>query len=64
MFLRTLFTHVDRYNYVDPDYAYTNDERMKVEKHKLIYQNYIRQLKYIREEKTRIKYELFLFYLF
>ena len=54
--LRTIFTGVDRYNYVDPDYAYTNDERMKIEVHKLIYQNYIRELKFFREEKIKTKY--------
>ena len=50
-----MFTHIDRHNYIDTDYAYTNEERLKNEKHRLIYRDYIRDLKFYREEKARTK---------
>ena len=53
-----MFTHVDRHNYVDADYAYTNEELMRIEKHKLVYRDYIRDLKFYREEKARTRYNL------
>jgi hypothetical protein len=53
---RTPFTGVDRYNYVDEEYAYTNEEIKKIEKQKLLYRKYIEDLQYYRAEKLRIKY--------
>jgi hypothetical protein len=50
-----MFTNVDRHNYVDADYAYTNEELMHIEKNKLVYRDYIRNLKFFREEKARTK---------
>lgn len=57
---KTLLTGVDRYNYVDPDYAYTEEEREQIEKHKAIYKQYIDNLKFYRAEKERNK-EFFAF---
>ena len=51
--IRTIFTGLDRYNYVDPDYAYTDKEQEKYERHKQIYKQYLKSLKYNRFEKIR-----------
>ena len=56
---RTLFTGADRHNYIDPDYAYTDEEIMSIEKHKLVYKKYIDDLRFAREEKHRSKYLAF-----
>jgi hypothetical protein len=58
-----LFTHVDRYNYVDPDYAYTNEERLKIEKQRLVYRDYVKDLKFYREEKARTRYGVIITFL-
>jgi len=50
---RTVFTGIDRYNYIDPDYAYTDAENEKLEKHKDIYKKYLESLKFHRVEKIR-----------
>ncbi|KAM4702008.1 cilia- and flagella-associated protein 47 [Discoglossus pictus] len=52
---RTIFTKVERYNYVDPDYAYTEEEERLKKTHKDYYANYIRGLREHRldEEKAR-----------
>eukprot|EP00079_Xenopus_tropicalis_P021661 XP_012813080.1 PREDICTED: cilia- and flagella-associated protein 47 isoform X1 [Xenopus tropicalis] len=47
---RTLFTKVERYNYVDPDYAYTEEEEKLRKSHKDYYINYIQS---IREERLK-----------
>ena len=47
---------MDRYNYIDPDYAYTDEERIQIENHKNIYKQYIDNLKFYRAEKFRNKY--------
>ena len=52
---KTLLTGMDRYNYVDPDYAYTEEEREQIERHKNIYKQYIDNLKFYRAEKERNK---------
>lgn len=52
---KTLLTGIDRHNYVDPDYAYTDEEREQIEKHKFIYKQYIDNLKFYRAEKGRNK---------
>ncbi|XP_044141503.1 cilia- and flagella-associated protein 47 [Bufo gargarizans] len=52
---RTIFTKVERYNYVDPDYAYTEDEEKLKEAHKDYYTNYIknRRENRLQEENDR-----------
>ncbi|KAM3935444.1 cilia- and flagella-associated protein 47 [Leptodactylus fuscus] len=52
---RTIFTKVERYNYVDPDYAYTEDEEKLKQAHKDYYTNYIknRRENRLKEEKDR-----------
>jgi hypothetical protein len=52
---KTLFTGVDRHNYIDLDYAYTEEERAKIEIHKSIYKRYLDDLRFFREEKLRSK---------
>ena len=52
---KTLFTGIDRYNYVDPDYAYTDAEMKQIESHKLIYKKYLNEMRFDREEKLRNK---------
>lgn len=52
---KTLLTGQDRYNYIDPDYAYTEEERDQIERHKAIYKQYIDNLKFYRAEKSRNK---------
>ncbi|XP_075708861.1 cilia- and flagella-associated protein 47 isoform X2 [Rhinoderma darwinii] len=47
---RTIFTKTERYNYVDPDYAYTEDEEKLKQAHKDYYTNYI---KYRREKRVK-----------
>ncbi|XP_041438289.1 cilia- and flagella-associated protein 47 isoform X2 [Xenopus laevis] len=47
---RTIFTKVERYNYVDPDYAYTDEEEKLRKSHKDYYVNYIQC---IREERLK-----------
>ena len=44
---------MDRYNYVDPDYAFNDAENDKLEKHKNIYKKYLESLKFHRVEKIR-----------
>ncbi len=55
LYLRTLLTGIDRYNYIDPDYAFTDEEILQIEKHKLIYQRYLDELKFYRDEIKRNK---------
>ncbi len=52
---KTLMTGQDRYNYVDPDYAYTDAEREQISRHKDIYKQYIDNLKFYRAERARNK---------
>ncbi len=52
---KTLFTGMDRHNYVDRDYAYTDEEMEQIERHKFIYKQYIDNLKFFRAEKRRNK---------
>ncbi|KAM4795930.1 cilia- and flagella-associated protein 47 [Rhinophrynus dorsalis] len=47
---RTIFTKVERYNYIDPDYAYTEDEEKLKKAHKDFYADYI---KGIREQRLQ-----------
>ncbi|XP_069827114.1 cilia- and flagella-associated protein 47 [Dendropsophus ebraccatus] len=52
---RTIFTKIERYNYVDPDYAYTEDEEKSKQAHKDYYSNYIksRRENRLKEENDR-----------
>ncbi len=52
---KTMFTKADRYNYIDPDYAYTEEDRAKIEQHKNIYKRYLEDLYFYRSEKKRSK---------
>ena len=40
---RTIFKRIKRYNYVDPDYAYDDEEMRLIKQHKDIYQTLIRK---------------------
>ena len=48
-FFRTIFTHADRHTYVDPDYAYTDEEASVVAQHKQYYIDYIA---FLREQRA------------
>ncbi|KAG8508070.1 Cilia- and flagella-associated protein 47, partial [Galemys pyrenaicus] len=48
---RTIFTKIPRYNYVDPDYAYTESEKIKKKEHEDYYANYIKNLRDVRLQK-------------
>ncbi|XP_054551875.1 cilia- and flagella-associated protein 47 [Talpa occidentalis] len=48
---RTIFTKTPRYNYVDPDYAYTESEKMKKKEHENYYMSYIKHLREVRLQK-------------
>ncbi|XP_056412134.1 cilia- and flagella-associated protein 47 isoform X3 [Hyla sarda] len=52
---RTIFTKIERYNYVDPDYAYTEDEEKFKQAHKDYYTNYIKKRRenHLKEENDR-----------
>ncbi|XP_069495471.1 cilia- and flagella-associated protein 47 [Ambystoma mexicanum] len=52
---RTIFTKVERHTYVDPDYAYTDEEEAQRQAHKDQYAEYIRRLRdgRLQEEATR-----------
>lgn len=47
---RTIFTHTDRYNFVDPDYAYTDEEMEAVKSHK---KHYVEYIKTMRENRIK-----------
>ncbi|XP_008593043.1 PREDICTED: uncharacterized protein CXorf22 homolog, partial [Galeopterus variegatus] len=51
---RTIFTKIPRYNYVDPDFAYTKSENMKKRSHQNYYAKYI---KYLRSERLQKEVE-------
>ena len=42
---RTTFTKVERYSYVDRDYAYSEEEKEERERHKEKYKSYIDSLR-------------------
>ncbi|XP_029458968.1 cilia- and flagella-associated protein 47 [Rhinatrema bivittatum] len=52
---RTIFTRVDRYNYVDPDFAFTDEEEAERQVHKDHYADYIKGLREqrLKEERDR-----------
>uniref|UniRef100_A0A7N4PXI9 Cilia and flagella associated protein 47 n=1 Tax=Sarcophilus harrisii TaxID=9305 RepID=A0A7N4PXI9_SARHA len=48
---RTIFTKVPRYNYVDPEYAYTEEEQMQIQENKDYYYNFTLKLAKQRMQK-------------
>uniref|UniRef100_A0A7N5JXY1 Cilia and flagella associated protein 47 n=1 Tax=Ailuropoda melanoleuca TaxID=9646 RepID=A0A7N5JXY1_AILME len=48
---RTIFTKIPRYNYVDPDFAYTKFEKIKKQAHENYYAEYIKHLRSVRLRK-------------
>ncbi|XP_064926546.1 cilia- and flagella-associated protein 47 isoform X1 [Columba livia] len=42
---RTIFTKTERYNYIDPEFSYTDDERLSKEAHKEYYADFISSLR-------------------
>lgn len=41
---RTIFAGIARHNYVDPDYAYTDDQMEAIRRHKQFYIDFIESL--------------------
>lgn len=56
MFVRTIFTHEERHTYVDPDYAYTDEEAEAIQAHKQYYKDYIDYLRDMRRYKEQVRY--------
>ena len=54
-FFSTPFTREERYNYVDPDYAYTNEERKLIEMHENTYNQLFDEQRFQRTEVKRTK---------
>ncbi len=54
-FFRTPFTREERYNYVDPDYAYTDLERKQIEIHENAYNRLFDEQRFQRTEIKRTK---------
>ncbi|XP_028902353.1 cilia- and flagella-associated protein 47 isoform X2 [Ornithorhynchus anatinus] len=52
---RTVFTNADRYNYVDPSFAYTHSEEIKRKANQDIYFNYIQSLRNQRQQKEKAR---------
>ncbi|NXL10378.1 CFA47 protein, partial [Mesembrinibis cayennensis] len=48
---RTIFTKTERYNYVDPEFSYTDSERLSKEAHKEYYADFISSLRQRRLQK-------------
>ncbi|KFV47344.1 Uncharacterized protein CXorf22, partial [Gavia stellata] len=48
---RTIFTKTERYNYIDPEFSYTDCERLSKEAHKEYYANFISSLRQRRLQK-------------
>ncbi|NXV81725.1 CFA47 protein, partial [Atlantisia rogersi] len=48
---RTIFTNTERYNYIDPEFSYTDYERLAREAHKKYYADFISSLRQHRLEK-------------
>ncbi|XP_049727859.1 cilia- and flagella-associated protein 47 isoform X2 [Elephas maximus indicus] len=48
---RTIFTKIPRYNYVDPDFAYTKIEELEKRVHQNYYEKYIKCLRSVRLQK-------------
>ncbi|KAM3857125.1 cilia and flagella-associated protein 47-like [Diretmus argenteus] len=50
---RTIFTGVERYHYVDPDYAFTEDEEQQRQGHRQTYIDFIKQLRQARLQRIK-----------
>ncbi|XP_032955842.1 cilia- and flagella-associated protein 47 [Rhinolophus ferrumequinum] len=50
---RTIFTNIPRYNYVDPDFAYTNSEALEKKAHKDRYAEYIKTSRNMQKQTKR-----------
>lgn len=50
-YCRTIFTKIPRFNYVDPDFAYTDAEILKKKAHEHYYKSYIEYLRNARLQK-------------
>ncbi|NWV81447.1 CFA47 protein, partial [Dasyornis broadbenti] len=48
---RTIFTKTERYNYIDPEFAYTDSERLLRKEHKKFYIDFLSRLRQRRLEK-------------
>ncbi|NXG79839.1 CFA47 protein, partial [Baryphthengus martii] len=48
---RTIFTKTERYNYIDPEFSYTDYERLSKEAHKEYYADFISRLRQRRLQK-------------
>ncbi|NWI48109.1 CFA47 protein, partial [Picathartes gymnocephalus] len=48
---RTIFTKTERYNYIDPEFAYTDSERLLREENRKFYINFLSRLRQRRLEK-------------
>lgn len=48
---RTIFTKTERYNYIDPEFSYTDCERLSKEAHKEYYADFISSLRQRRLQK-------------
>lgn len=51
--LRTIFTGVHRYLYVDTNYAFTEEEKKKRQQHQQFYTDFIKQLGQTRLQRVR-----------
>lgn len=51
--LRTIFTGVHRYLYVDTDYAFTEEEKKKRQQHQQFYTDFIKQLGQTRLQRVQ-----------
>ena len=58
-YLRTKFTGVERYSYIDPDFALTDEEEKRKEDHKNLYLDYIRDCRAFREMKTKKRFSIY-----
>ena len=55
MYFRTVFTRSERHTYVDPDYAFTDEEADAIMTHKQYYTDFIDYLRETRKNKIRAK---------
>lgn len=53
LYCRTIFTNIPRYNYVDPDFAYTNSEALEKKAHKDRYAEYIKTSRNMQKQTKR-----------
>lgn len=60
---RTIFTRERRHTYIDPDYAYVDDDDVKRFKHRDSYVQLLREMKQIRLNRKKVKYVALLIYL-